>query len=93
MLKEYLPIGSVILLKNAEKRLMICGIMQVNKEDNKEYDYTGCLYPEGILDSQSGFMFDAENIVKVDFIGFVDIERQVFAEKLIQHIESKENKE
>ena len=52
-LKKYLPIGTVVLLKGGQKRLMITGFCSIPKEDKtKIYDYTGCLYPEGVLNSE-----------------------------------------
>ena len=82
MTKNFLPIGSIVLLEGANKRLMIYGILQINQENNKQYDYIGCLYPEGLIDAKKNYLFDAENIEKVEFIGFVDSERQVFMAKL-----------
>ncbi|MFB3169768.1 DUF4176 domain-containing protein [Neobacillus sp. 179-C4.2 HS] len=34
---ELLPIGSVVLLQGADKRLMIYGVKQINEEDNKGF--------------------------------------------------------
>ena len=36
---EWLPIGSVVLLKDWDKRSMIYGIKQFNEEKNQSYDY------------------------------------------------------
>ncbi len=36
-----LPIGSVVLLHDAVKPLMIYGVCQTNKETQQEYDYIG----------------------------------------------------
>ena len=46
-MKNLLPIGSVVLLKDATKKLVIIGILQVNPSENKIYDYLGVPYPEG----------------------------------------------
>ena len=46
-MKEYLPIGTVVVLNKGEKKLMIYGRKQINIKDNVEYDYVSCLYPEG----------------------------------------------
>ena len=35
-IKELLPIGSIVLLKDGEKRLMIDGVMQSNEGGNGE---------------------------------------------------------
>ena len=48
MEKEFLPVGSVVLLKGGTKRVMVTGFCSVDNDDTtKIYDYTGCLYPEG----------------------------------------------
>lgn len=47
-IRELLPIGSVVLLKNGIKKAMIIGIMQStvdNEGQVTEYDYLGVLYP------------------------------------------------
>ncbi|MDR0858014.1 MAG: DUF4176 domain-containing protein, partial [Oscillospiraceae bacterium] len=49
MPKDLLPVGSVVLLNGADKRLMIYGVLQLNPEDGVQYDYLGCLYPEGYV--------------------------------------------
>lgn len=85
-----LPIGSVVLLKEADKRLMIYGIKQVNGEDGKIYDYIGCLYPEGSIDAEYTFLFQHEDIEKVDFVGYMDSEFQIFREALKQELEKQE---
>ena len=43
---KYLPIGTVVLLKDAKKRVMITGFAVKGKETgDKMYDYMGCMYP------------------------------------------------
>ncbi len=92
MKKEYLPIGSVVLLKGATKRIMVTGFY-VKDENNNVYDYMGVLYPEGVIDSNKNLLFNHEQIDKVFFIGFIDIEEQEFKSKLNKIIEEEENKE
>ncbi len=83
MIKDLLPIGSIVLLKNSKKRLMICGIKQTGKDTpQKEYDYMGVLYPEGHIGDEYNFLFDHKDIDQVFFHGFSDIERQNFLERL-----------
>lgn len=81
MVMVLLPIGSVVQLKEAEKRLMIIGILQKNG-DGKTYDYMGCPYPEGVLDSESMFLFDHADVADIRFLGFDDVERQMFVKNL-----------
>ena len=81
-----LPIGSVVLLKDAERRLMICGRVQTDVATGKTYDYSGCLYPEGIIDSSSLYMFNNGNIQTVFFVGFQDPEEFQFKRFLIEEL-------
>ena len=45
-MKNYLPIGSVVLLNEGNKKLMIYGRRQLDSS-RKLFDYIACLYPEG----------------------------------------------
>lgn len=83
---ELLPIGSVVLLKEADKRLMIYGIKQMNEEDGQTYDYIACLYPEGNIGEEYNYLFNHEDIERVDFLGFVDSEFQLFREALAKEL-------
>ena len=74
-MKNYLPIGSVVMLKGGNKRVMICGRVQTRMEDNKIFDYTACLYPEGYMDAQSMYLFNNEDIDTVYYIGMQDTEQ------------------
>ena len=76
--KNYLPIGSIVLVKDSAKRFMIYGRRQVSVTDNKEYDYIGCMYPEGFLNSKKVFLFNHEDIQMIYFIGFQDVEELHF---------------
>lgn len=77
-MKELLPIGSVVLLKNAKKRLMIIGILTAKRQDEKLYDYLGVVYPEGFMGADNNFLFDHEDIEEVVFTGYSDEERDLF---------------
>lgn len=82
-IKDLLPIGSVVLLRDGEKRLMISGIMQSDASgDGQEYDYLGVLYPEGHIGEQFQYLFNHEDIQEIFFRGFEDEERRDFLEKL-----------
>ena len=54
-IRELLPIGSVVLLKDAVKRVMIYGVMQTDSETDEDYDYLGVVYPEGSMGDGSSF--------------------------------------
>lgn len=80
---ELLPIGSIVLLKDGEKRLMIDGVVQTDAGGNGEiYDYLGILYPEGHIGDQFQYLFNHEDIEKVFFRGYEDEERSEFLKKL-----------
>lgn len=73
-MKRYLPLGSVVLLKGAEKRLMIAGRMQRQAEEEKIYDYCGYLFPEGMLSPKEMYLFNNTDIAEVHFIAMQDAE-------------------
>ena len=89
-IRELLPIGSVVLLKEGKKKSMIFGIKQTDKASGKEYDYIGVVYPEGNLGEQLQFFFQHENIDQVFFRGYEDEERNSFIEKLAAYYDNKE---
>ncbi len=92
MNKGFLPIGSVVLLKGGTKRVMITGFCSIDNNDtNKVYDYTGCLYPEGIINSNEMRLFNDDEIDKVYFRGFEDQEQLDF-QKILENVMSEYNK-
>ncbi len=78
----YLPIGSVVLLKEGKKRIMVYGRRVRDVNENKVYDYLGCLYPEGALSSHDVVVFNHDQIQLVYFIGFQDVEELAFRARL-----------
>ncbi len=83
-LGKFLPIGTVVLLKGGKKRLMITGFCSFDEEKkDKAYDYTGCLYPEGIISSKQMALFNHNQIEKVFYLGLRDEEEQKFKQKLV----------
>lgn len=80
--KELLPIGSVVLLKGGEKRLMIYGIKQTDNATEIEYDYISVLYPEGNMGEAGQYLFNHEDIEQVYFKGYEEEEREEFLENL-----------
>lgn len=83
MREKFLPIGSVVLLKGGKKKLMITGFCSMAEDDRtKVYDYTGCIYPEGYLNSNQICLFDHEQIEEIFFIGYEDEEEKEFKDSL-----------
>lgn len=88
-IKELLPIGTVVLLEGAEKRLMIYGVKQTDQETREEYDYIGVVYPEGNMGQGTQFLFNHDQIKEVFYKGFEDEERNEFIDKLNAYYEQK----
>lgn len=81
MFKELLPIGSIVLLKEASKKLMIIGIKPVKESNpNEVFDYIGVVYPEGFLSNNHNFLFNHDAINDVIFRGYSNPERDNFIE-------------
>ena len=92
-MKDYLPIGSVVLLKEATKKLMICGRIQICEEQNTVYDYSGCLYPEGYMGASEMYLFNNEDIDRVYYLGMQDEEELKFRHYIISKVSEKESEE
>lgn len=82
MIEKYLPIGTVVLLKGGKKRVMVTGFACTPENKEKTFDYCGCLYPEGMLDSNSNLLFDHSQIEHVYYLGYTDAEEQQFKNRL-----------
>ena len=94
MREKFLPIGTVVLLKGGKKRAMITGFCYIAQENQEKiYDYSGCVYPEGYLSSNQVCLFDHDQIEKIFFVGFEDEEERVFKDKLNKIVASIENEE
>ena len=90
MFEKTLPIGSVVLLKNATKRLMILGYCRYKAGDQtKIYDYCGCTYPEGFISPEKTAVFDHEDIAQIYALGFQNDEQILFRQRLIEVLEKK----
>lgn len=71
MNKRYLPIGSVVRLKNRDKEIMITGYYSVEYSSDLEiYDYSGCIYPEGLMIKSGSCSFNERDISEILFKGY-----------------------
>ena len=82
MQEKLLPIGSVVLLKESNKRVMIVGRLQRQQSTGKIWDYSACFYPEGIINPNELFLFNHDQIDVLYFVGFQDKEGVEFQEVL-----------
>ncbi|MGN0290427.1 MAG: DUF4176 domain-containing protein [Lachnospiraceae bacterium] len=74
-----LPLGSIVQLKEGEKKLMIISRVPLynNKGTIGYFDYAGCLHPIGQNGNQT-FFFNKEDIEEVFFEGYVDEEEEKY---------------
>lgn len=77
-MNKYLPIGSVIVLKEGKKRLMIYGVKQKESGTDKNWDYVACLFPEGNIDLKHTYIFNHDQIDKIYYLGLQDEEQYEF---------------
>jgi len=89
-MKNLLPLGSIVLLENGVKKIMVFGRLQINELDKQVYDYAGCFYPEGLLKNENIFLFNDEDINTLVFKGFENEEEseiQLLFEKYFSDLE------
>ena len=91
MEEKYLPIGTVVKLKGATKPLMIIGFCAQNSGTGDLFDYSGCLYPEGLLSHEQIAAFNHDQISEILFEGFSNDEEKAFKEQMQQYIHDQSN--
>ena len=69
--KGLLPIGTVVLLEGGTRKVMICGYSSKSEDDEKVYDYNGCIFPEGFLENIY-LLFNHDQIDDICFVGYKD---------------------
>ena len=85
MIRDLLPIGSVIKLRDAKKPLMIYGIKQIDTDNaEKEYVYIGVIYPEGNIGSDFQYLFNHVDIEEVLFKGYETEELKKFLDTIAE---------
>lgn len=83
MYKNLLPIGSVVLLKGGQKRIMITGRIQTRAGETEIFDYSACYYPQGIVAPNQMFFFNRDAIDKVFFLGYQDGEEFHYRQEVL----------
>ncbi|MGI6216403.1 MAG: DUF4176 domain-containing protein [Coriobacteriales bacterium] len=66
---DWLPIGSVVMLEDGERPIMVAGYMALDGMSDRYYDYLGFPYPEGRLEDKDYF-FDKSMIEEVELVGY-----------------------
>ena len=82
----FLPIGSVVMLKEATTALMITGFAVVEKNKNKIWDYIGVMYPMGYISPDKSLMFNRDQIEKVISEGYSDDNEKHFRLELERNL-------
>jgi len=81
-MNKYLPIGTVVTLKEGEKKVMITSYLIFstggNNTEKVMFDYGGCPFPEGIIESDVAVGFNHDQIDKVVHMGLIDEEQIKF---------------
>lgn len=90
MKKEgFLPIGSVVRLKDTEDQLfMIFGWLQKSELKQEVTDYIAVMYPEGLPNKYFCFFFNEEDIEEVLFEGFRNEAESEYREFVRKQVES-----
>lgn len=87
---EYLPLGSIVLLKGGVKKLMVIArglVVKINGEE-KFFDYGGVQYPEGLSGDQIAY-FNQEGVVKVMHEGYKDEDDKIIVEAINEYREKR----
>ncbi|NWK68808.1 DUF4176 domain-containing protein [Bacillus paramycoides] len=87
MNSQLFPIGSIVILKEGTKKLMIFGRkQQVDTDEVRKFDYMGCPYPEGYLNPDFTYLFNHDDIQEVISTGYEDQEERTFQENVLSKI-------
>lgn len=90
--EKYLPLGTVVLLQGATKRVMITGFASVSPDTGERvFDYSGCVFPEGFYSYNEVCVFDHSQIQEVFFKGLEDEEEKAFKVELKKKVEELKN--
>ena len=83
-----LPIGSVVMLKESTKKMMIIGFLQQQTDSDKVWDYVGLPFPEGYMGSARTYLFDQVQIDQVYALGYQDNEQFALSAHLDQMLKN-----
>lgn len=85
--EEYLPLGSVVILKGGVQKLLIIGraLNVTNNSGQYFFDYGAVPYPEGIVNDRMAY-FNMDSISKVVFEGYNDVENQAMIDNIHQYL-------
>ena len=84
---EYLPLGSIVLLKEGVRKVLIIGrALNVKKGDKTYYfDYGGVLYPDGLTGDEMVY-FNHDGVVRVYLYGYKDDDNDIMNENINNYV-------
>lgn len=88
---RFLPIGTVVLLKGANKNVMIDAycVFSTNASDEKKmFEYGACIYPEGIINSSDICAFNHDDIDKIIHLGLQNDDFKEFSKKMEENYDN-----
>jgi len=81
--KKYLPVGSVVGLKNDSRRLLVISRQLFSESNQVIRDYAAFEYPNGFTDAKEKLiLFDNKDIDVVFHYGYVD-EKEMELDRLL----------
>lgn len=86
-MSNFLPLGSVVMLKGGSQPLMIVAWATAQVVNGQDYyfDYAGVLYPQGLIGDKLAF-FQNSGIDTVLFQGYRTVESERFGSLLDEYI-------
>lgn len=86
---NYLPLGSVVVIKGGVKKYVIVSRgLKVNADGKEMYfDYAGCKYPEGVSGDRL-FYFHHKDIVKEVYRGYADEDDALMVENINEALQA-----
>ena len=95
MKERFLPIGTIVILKDDSEKIMITSycifpkgktVIKGKEETAKRmFEYGGCIYPEGVEDTDVVLVFDHKDIEKVVHLGYCNDAQKKLSSLLNQH--------
>ncbi|MBP5678902.1 MAG: DUF4176 domain-containing protein [Bacilli bacterium] len=84
MNEEFLPLGSIVLLKGGTVPVVVIGYTVIEEGSSELWDYLGCAYPIGVMDPERNLLFKRNQIEKVLFVGYIDDDGKKFLNQLTE---------
>ncbi len=84
MENKFLPIGTVVQLKDATARVMIAGYFPISAgQPDRVWDYSGFKFPIGYVNDDEVYCFDQDQIEMICVYGYQDLEQMEFMDYLM----------